>query len=282
MQQVMALSSFATAYQQFTAEQQQELDAVIQKWEAYDNQCEQKTLDNFKNERFLPTDPMVEMLRLMLKSQREEFGTIRQEMRHLHVRFKYLGDNIRPNPLPTALGFVISKDEFKNTLARLYDVEFDMDDEEIEGFISSWCEGTVLPKYRELLLKEANKTFWMTWDQDEDDPFAFMKFGRSEEVIIHLAMDARYVRPPLLLFVLDRSIDDNRSFTMYRPTICDADFYEHFRTPPPRFEDHGFFEPLAQTIDYKGMKYLTTKRPETVVKAGEITLGHVRYVRYIN
>ena len=137
----------------------------------------------------------------------------------------------------------------------------------------------MLPREKKLLLKAPFKLVWLTWDESATShPFNFCGALTSENVWTALALSDDFRGEELLIFHFE--IKD-KSFEIFRPTWCDADFFDKFRpteSDPKKRKDYevrwGQTMPVRPYALNHGYKH---RRPEGVVKADTLTLSSLTH-----
>ena len=185
---------------------------------------------------------------------------------------KYLreGDEIDGKPVYVATS--IPKQSFYNWL-----FENELDPDDADRLLQKEVEDYSLFE-KELILKEPYKLVWLTWDEfGESEPFKFLHKVTRDLVCDAFALEDYYKNEEILTFHF-RLDHDLAEFLIYRPTWCDASFYDKFCSPEPGQNNWGLTKPerpYPRKINYE------ERRPEGVIKASSLKLEFINTIELL-
>lgn len=184
---------------------------------------------NLRQERFLPTVPMLAILREIRDSSLSE---LKDHFRKICRKYKLRGRPVQPSP--PLLGRAVEEASFEKFFTDGYGKRY----------------GLSLKEARRLLrrlrtsgaLKAVERDFdlhfimhWATWDLDHpDDPFDFVEGNSAEEVRACLGLRPKDRSKGLFLLRYKLPLGNR----LLKPTAADA-CYHPFFTPPPVSYSHG-------------------------------------------
>ena len=247
--------------QYFTDDEKIGIKQKIEKWSAksYESRC---LCNNIQSEQLLEPEVMVALLKTILYSRMDEL-----EKRYEEECRKYLlkGKRIYQNDkLPKRYGVAIEKSAFLWTMTRHFGYHISKD--EINGFIGDLLlgEGITGSKFscwKSIYLKDGQKHVWSTWNENKkDDPFAFSRRKRAEEVRACLGLPRDESRQEeLLLF----TYIPPKKFYPRIPTITDAGLYFRFCPVKGKRCKCGYTAVNSHPDDIK-KGYCLEKRPECI------------------
>lgn len=254
----------------FTDEAKAEIKQKLKKWS--DKSDESRCLcDNIQSEQQLQLKSMVALLKTILYSQMDEL-----EKKYEEECRKYLlkGKRIYPNDKrPKRYGVAIEKNAFVWTITRHFG--FHINKDEINGFIGDLLlgegiNGSKFSCWKTIYLKDGQKHVWATWHENKkDDPFAFSKKQKAEEVRACLGLQRdESGQKELLLFTYTSS----KKFIPKIPTIADAGL--HFRFCPAKGQNCEYGRTAVNSKPDDIQKgYCLEGRPECIHKC--IQLGKI-------
>ncbi|MDR1089642.1 MAG: hypothetical protein LBL79_01090 [Prevotella sp.] len=272
----MEETSYRKSLELLSDDEKATLLAKLCEWEKASPQI----ADNFKREHFLPEEQMMELMYFIVNEG------VPIDNKKIHLRnlmradYQLKGKEIRVSP--ERVGFAISEEAYKNFIIKEYfgkgiaiDSSVARNKEDVialafKDFFDKLQKGDIDEIEPDCLFKEENKLVWVTWDNNNDDPFSFNQSDTCLGIQTALGLDEKYTGPKILLFIVN--VDKlKKEDIFFRPTFCDADFGENFRPTPVDFNDHGLTWPLGEA--YSEEEHSKKGRPEAVVQSKYLVLS---------
>nr|WP_067054004.1 hypothetical protein [Mucilaginibacter sp. L294] len=222
-----------------------------------------RIIANLKNEHFLKDSDFYDLLNKLNKNYAGDIAVSLLQLRsQIFSTFLKKGDLVEKNPI--YVGTTVAKQSFYTFV-------------ESKGYLPSDIDRLIgkapdklTTEEKLLILKDPFKLVWLTWDEKgKEDPFAFLGAVTSNNAFTAFALDDYYKGQELISFCfrLDRSIAD---FLIFRPTWCDATFFDKFHPTDPNLESKwGLTFPESTYPVKDDYEY---RRPEGVINADNLIL----------
>lgn len=233
---------------------------------------QQKIVSNLKNELFLPERIFADLLNFLLDPVPRSIESRLIDLRnHMRSNWQTTGGEIMK--YPDCCATIIVKDLFKDRLLDEYGFE--------SAYADTFClkdPASYLPEEKEIILKASTHLIWLTWDEhDEEEPFYCLEEPLTvDKMVKSFALQDWYATQDLLLFYFTAKSARKINFNIFRPTWCDADFFDKFSPPDPDLDKEnkwGLTNPNGK-VRHK-TKY-RAKRPEGVVKSGYLKINNLK------
>lgn len=276
------MSSYSIAYNKLSLADKEVLEEKILEWQDSNGNRSLKVVENFKNEHFLNPNIMLEIMYFIIQRRYKPIKHILDELRTLiYNQYILKGGKINSTDYANITGFAIPGEVYKNYLMKAYKKYFNRDNRKLSKYISQLKDGVKDDEISGFLFKEEYKLIWMTWDDSniKGNPWSFLQTSTIDEIRIVLGLNDSYAPPSVLLCEINTGDNKNDKLKLFKPTFCDADFYENFRPTDESFKLYGLTEPLAKKITVNGKELFFKRRPEGVTKSKHVTVRHLRAMR---
>lgn len=262
---------FLTVIEQFEEKERNALHELLSKWECCTiwegcvefQECNHKKLvDNIRNEHFLAKDSFYEILNYFLSNSDKELSEVLNLLRsNILENYILKGGNVIKKP--AFLATCVKKNILENYLLKN---NYTLNETE-RFFQKDPAEFNV--KEKKTLLKFSNRLIWVTWDEfDEVDPYNFLHTLSVDAICDAMALDKSYRNKQLALLYF--MVDPNRldQFPIYRPTWCDANFFDKFSPTDPSKEIR--WGQTSPTVQLNLKPNYQERRPEGVVLSNNL------------
>lgn len=236
---------------------------------------EAKLVRNLYAEHFSPKDIMDNLVGEMIDHASSPITAFKDKVFEIYQQHPFKGQLAVIPPDVEQFGFAATRWSLENALKSppIYHEYFDGSNEKVNDFLNQKALGGQDSFYPEekLTIKGDNACIWITWNDNGNDPFGFIRLGKQEEIYNALALTKFYIEGPVFLFKFHRRTLEKRA-EIFRATIFDAVRYPHFKPPEPGFKDHGYTDPHNDSSFLVGGEPLHhDRRPEAIISGKHLT-----------
>jgi len=266
------MNYFQTVFNDLDDKEQRSIEEIFREWLDYAhwplsnefNKCDHaKLIENIKHEHFLDFQFFKKAIKEMISEFSGDINLCLSKFRQ-KAYDEFLRKGAKLDARPKHIATIVLKDIFITYAERLGFSRL-----ELNKLISK-PPAKYNSAERSLIMKRPFLMLWFTWDEDcESHPHQFIKDRTAENLWKAFALSDDYLNKELLAFYLKETSVEKFDFTIYRPTWCDADFFDKFK---PTGHDEVRWGQTAPIEDYPLKKGFKKRRPEGVAKSGEVTL----------
>ena len=265
------LDKCISTYSEF-ANKKDEIYRNLEKWSGmvYDEEHQINQSRNFKCERFLSEEDFVDLLRTVLDLEDEGVERIYESYEKNILRGeKMSGDSL-------FLGVARKK----NSILRDIKGQNEIDENELNEMTRLGINGNYPFEGFEGVLC-SSRSVWVTWDEDNADPFNFLDSvpKSNQKIMLHdtLALADWVLENDMMLIYLDSNMGD-----LHKPTICDAGNNTLFLANLN--DDFGRTFPLSTRKKCNDLELVASNhkgRPEALISGFSITYSKVKKIKEI-
>ena len=250
-------NSFKQAMNSFPDNDRRRIEQTMESWENSSVKGS-RIAPNIRNENFLDTSAMRDILATFLKTSLDDIETLEEDYMLECYRNSLKGEEIEfEENTPKFLGRAVPKDGFINMLINKYDLT----PEKVEDLLDA-LEDNSLNTFQQQM-DMTNFGAWVTWSVKDgiEDPFHYIKPPmEAQKICANLGLSHHQEDQEHIVFTY--SYRDE--FDLRYPTIADAALYDYFKPATPN-ADHGWTKPRnAAELQLNGMESEVRPRPEAV------------------
>ena len=254
------------------------LDDKINEWKSL-NREQNKIVTNCKKEFYLNPNYFYDLFKLILSLKSLDANDLKGHIFEFFKNYRLEGDNPILNKIQV-VGFTLPVRAIKRNIEDNYFDHFGNDYTELEIFINSLKTNSYDNMFDFMNIKNFDDVLWITFDENSDDPFSFLRFNSKLEIQHTLALPDFYKYADIFIFTMNLT-DENKEW-MHKATVFDAGDYCYFS--PPKYEEkkYGYTKPLNNgKLRISRKTYVYDKRPEIVCNTREIKLKHISEIKYL-
>lgn len=257
---------FLQAFKQLSFQEKRRWINIIQDWRTCNSwrngqefeACNHiRLIHNIHYEHYLDLGKFGQVLKTFISLPHSNIEDILLDIRKdIYDHYLLCGGDITDSK-PIYVGTIMPRGSFIDHLLRIHEFESD----EVNDFLYEDVKNHT-PRMKAVSLKVPKRLVWLTWDETgHDDPYFFLEKKNAENLCRAMAVGNMYGRKELLLFRF-RLNDD---ISLFKPTWCDANFFDKFAPSDPSQEKRwGQTDPQSS---YPIKSGYMLRRPEGILQS---------------